>query len=267
MKDYKAIFDKVESTLISVGSRNLPTETIRAKLDEFKHLEGRTFSDAEYYWILVYVVFYAGFKAAIVGAKLDLIRKYFPDYETVAGYENNKIGEILSDAEMIKSRRKVQACAENARTFKGIVGEYSSFRAYIDSFAPTASFENLMLLKEELEYRFGGLGRVTTYHFLTDIGLPVLKPDRVMCRIFQRLGLVESDDQLLKTVIQGRKFAQATGHPIRYIDIIFVAYGQMESKDFGLTSGICLKQNPLCSLCGVKDYCIYYAQNLAQATV
>jgi len=267
MKDYKAIFDKVESTLISIGSRNLPSEKIRANLDEYKYLESGTFSDAEYYWILVYVVFYSGFRAATVNTKLDLIRKYFPDYETVAGYENNKIDEILSDPEMIKNRRKVQACVENARTFKGIVSEHGSFRVYIDSFAPTASFENLMLLKEELEYRFGGLGRVTTYHFLTDIGLPVLKPDRVMCRIFQRLELVESDEQLLKTVIQGRKFAQATGHPIRYIDIVFVAYGQMESKDFGLTSGICLEQNPLCSLCGVKDCCNYYAQNVAQATV
>lgn len=264
MKDYKAIFDKVESTLISVGSRNLPTDKIRANLDEFKHLEDKTFSDAEYYWVLVYVVFYSGFKAATVNAKLDLIRKHFPDSETVARYGHDRIDEILSDGEMIKNRRKVQACVGNARTFEGIVREYGSFQAYIDSFVPTASFENLMLLKEELEYRFNGLGRVTTYHFLTDIGLPVLKPDRVICRIFQRLGLIESDEQLLKAVIQGRKFAQATEHPIRYIDIVFVAYGQMESEDFGLASGICLEYNPLCSLCGVKHYCNYNAQKAAQ---
>ena len=267
MKDYKAIFEKVESTLISVGSANLSADKTRANLDEFKHLEGKAFSDADYYWILVYVVFYAGFRAATVNAKLNLIRQYFPDYETVAGYDESKADEILSDPEMIRNRRKVQACIENAKVLKSIVSEHGSFQAYIDSFSPTASFENLMLLKEELEYRFKGLGTITTYHVLMDIALPVLKPDRVICRIFQRLGLIESDEQLLKTVIQGRKFAQAAGHPIRYIDIIFVAYGQVKSQEFGLANGICLEQSPLCSICGVTDYCNYFAQNVAHSKV
>jgi len=265
MKDYTTIFEKVESTLISAGSANTPVDNIRANLDKFKHLEGKIFSDADYYWVLVYVVFYSGFRAATVSAKLDLIRRYFPDYETVAGYDASKVDEILSDWEMIRNRRKVEACVRNAQVFKNIVSEYGSFQAYIDSFAPAASFENLMLLKEELEYRFERLGRITTYHVLTDIGLPVLKPDRVICRIFQRLGLIESGEQLLKAVIQGRKFAQATGYPIRYIDIVFVAYGQVESQEFGLSSGICLEQNPLCSVCGVTDYCNYYAQNIIRS--
>ena len=263
MKDYKAIFEKVESALIKAGSVNLPVEKIRTALDEFKYLEGKAFSDANYYWMMVCVVFYSGFRASTVTAKLDLIRQYFPDYDTVAAYDKSKSYEILHDSKMIKNNLKVGACIENAKVFQGIVSEYGSFQTYIDSFLPTVSFENLMLLKEELEYRFKGFGRVTTYHFLTDIGLPVIKPDRVICRIFQRLGLIESSEQLLKTVIQGRKFAQATGHPIRYIDIVFVAYGQVKSLEYGLTSGICLEQNPLCSICGIKDECNYFAQNIA----
>jgi DNA-3-methyladenine glycosylase I len=135
MKDYKAIFEKVESTLISVGSANLSADRIRANLDEFKHLEGKTFADADYYWILVYVVFYAGFRAATVNAKLNLIRQYFPDYETVAGCDENRADEILSDPEMIWNRRKVQACIENAKFFKSIINEHGSFQAYIDSLA------------------------------------------------------------------------------------------------------------------------------------
>jgi len=118
-----------------------------------------------------------------------------------------------------------------------------------------------MLLKEELEYRFAGLGPITTYHVLTDIGLRVIKPDRVICRIFKRLGLIESEEQLLKTVIQGRKFADATGLPIRYIDIVFVSYGQVQSQEFGLSRGICLEKNPLCSACGATAHCRYFAKH------
>lgn len=261
MPDYNAIFEKVEHTLISVGSQKLPLDTIRANLEPYKTLEGREFSDAQYFWILVSVVFYSGFKASTVTARIEVIRRHFPDYVTVAAYGVNHIAAILNDEQMIKNRKKVEACVRNARTFQEIVCKHGSFQNYIQSFQPTESFENLMLLKEELAYRFDGLGRITPYHVLTDIGMPVLKPDRVICRIFQRLGLIEGDKQLLKTVIRGRKFAQATGYPIRYIDIVFVAYGQMKSEEFGLEQGICLENNPSCNICGVQEHCVYFAQN------
>ena len=263
MADYNLIFNEIESTLIRIGEKNLPVDQIRSNLNPFKYLEGKTFTDSEYYWIIVYVIFYSGFRAATVTAKLDLIRKYLHDFVKVSTYDDTQINEILNDPEMIKNSRKILACVKNARTFMTIVSEYGSFQKFVDSYAPRESFENLMLLKEDLEYRFEGLGKVTTYHVLTDIGMPVIKPDRVICRIFQRLGLIDNEGQLLKTVIQGRKFAQATRHPIRYIDIVFVAYGQMESREFGITRGICLEESPSCLLCGVKSYCNYYAGKYA----
>jgi len=184
---------------------------------------------------MVDVTFYSGFKAAVVSDKLDLIHQYFPDFESVAKYDRWKVRQILGDNNMIKNVRKVEACIANARTFKRIVSEHGSFRAYVESFEPTQSFENLMILKEELEYKFAYLGR-----------------------IFHRLGLIESKKQLLKTVIQGRKFRQATGLPIRYIDIMFVTYGQIGAdKQFG----ICLERNPKCSICGLREYCDYHADN------
>jgi DNA-3-methyladenine glycosylase I len=111
--------------------------------------------------------------------------------------------------------------------------------------------------------RFDYLSKITSYHFLTDIGMPVLKPDRVIRRIFYRLGLIEdeseSEAQLLDSVYQGRKFVQATGYPIRYIDIVFVAYGQVYSTGTGIGQGICLKDHPRCEVCGVRDDCRYFA--------
>jgi DNA-3-methyladenine glycosylase I len=109
-----------------------------------------------------------------------------------------------------------------------------------------------------LQYKFNYLGNITVYHYLTDIGFNVLKPDRVILRVFERLGLIESRDQLLKTVIQGRKFAEATGLPIRYIDIVFVKYGQQgKSNYFGLDDGICLEKHPKCNICKLKKYCFF----------
>jgi hypothetical protein len=48
MTDYGAIFDAVGSALIRVGSQNVPETTIRRHLDEYKRVETKHFTDADY---------------------------------------------------------------------------------------------------------------------------------------------------------------------------------------------------------------------------
>src|SRR5690606_27611215 len=216
-------------------------------------------TDQELFEMLIMIVFFSGFRAATVESKEKIILDHLPDHESVAQYTDNDLQNILADQKMIKNERKIKSCIANAKKFRDIVDEHGSFQNYLDSFDANSSFDNLVLLKEELEYRFDYLGGTTVYHFLTDLGYNVLKPDRVLLRIFKRLGLIESEKQLLKTVVHGRQFSKATGLPIRYIDIIFVKYGQQgESNMFGLKNGICLKKNPNCKACGLTQYCEYY---------
>jgi DNA-3-methyladenine glycosylase I len=155
---------------------------------------------------------------------------------------------------MIAHKGKICGCIENAKKFESLVTEFGSIAGFIESHQPAKSFENLLLLKESLEATFSYLGGITVYHFMTDIGLPVLKPDRVICRIFQRLGLLENDKQLLKAVLHGRKFAEFAGVPIRYIDIVLVAYGQERSDEFGIEEGLCLT-SPRCKVCSIRNHC------------
>lgn len=117
---------------------------------------------------------------------------------------------------MIRNERKIRSVVASARTFREIVSEYGSFMNYLDSFNAAESDLNLLRLKEELENRFEYIGGITEYHLLTDLGFNVLKPDRVIARIFYRLGLIKSEKQLFDIVIQGRLFAKHTGMPIRY---------------------------------------------------
>ncbi len=258
MKPYKEIFSKVEAILRRQSK--LSKEEFDSHFGGFKNYEQRNLSNGAYFDILVKCIFYSGFKSETVDEKMEKIETYFPpDFDVVAAYDDKRIADIMNDSDMIKNERKIKACVNNAKQFKTIINEHGSFKNYVDSFKPNDSFENLMLFKEELEYKFGFLGPITVYHFMTDIGLPVLKPDRVITRIFKRIGLIESTKQLLKTVIHGRKFSDATGYPIRYIDIIFVKYGQKGKDDFfGLDDGICLEKNPKCYVCGIKGYCGYF---------
>lgn len=248
---YKQVFGKAEQALLAYGSKHKALEEIRANLDAYKTFEHRRLSDDQFYSKLTEIVFYSGFRAATVTAKLKIIERHFPDWKTVSGYTEREIVRVLKDPEMIRNKRKVAACVRNAILFRTVIGQHGSFQHYIDS------FQNLTRLKEEMQARFHYLGGVTVYHFLTNIGFPVLKPDRVISRIFSRLGATNDESNFLETVNQGKKFAEATGLPIRYIDIVFVAYGQVQSLEFGIDRGICLKK-PRCHVCGLTGHCRYY---------
>ena len=259
MPEYATIFSNIEQTLLDYGSQNRPMEDVRRFLDSYKYSSERELSDEEYYWVLVYVVFYSGFRAATVTDKIDTIHRHLSDYATVAKYDDADVNRILSDSGMIRNAKKVQACIDNARAFIGVLEQHGSFRGYIDSFDPLGSFQGLDRLRDDLQKRFSGIGPITVYHVMTDIGLPVLKPDRVVCRMFQRLGLIESESDHLDAIRVGREIAEATGQPIRYVDAVFVIYGQVKSEEAGILKGICLKDDPQCSICSVTQYCHYFA--------
>ena len=255
---YADVFTAVEQQVIERGAERLPREQVTNQLDKFKRFASRDMSDAEYFWTLVFVAFYSGFKAATVTSKRKVIERHFPSWQVVAGYGEADIERILNDREMIAHERKVRACVANAQTFRNLVARYGSFKAFLDQHLPSDSFEDLMLLKELLQTTFGYLGGVTVYHFMTDIGLNVLKPDLVICRLFHRLGLLDNENQLLKSIMEGRKFAAATGLPIRYIDIVLVSFGQVASPDLGIARGVCLK-SPNCGVCQVRQHCTFPA--------
>jgi DNA-3-methyladenine glycosylase I len=254
---YKETFLAVEKRLVEIAATTLPEKEVLRRLSQFKQFEERALTDDQFFSILVFVAFYSGFKAATVASKRNVIQRHFPGWRHVSAYGEGDIQKIIHDPEMISHEGKIRACVANAKTFASLIANHGSVKNYVDSYAPTESFENLLLFKEALEGTFAYLGGITVYHFMTDIGLPVLKPDRVMCRIFERLGLLENQQQLLKTVLQGRRFAAETGLPIRYIDIVFVAYGQVKSEELGINEGICLSSNPRCNECSIRNYCIY----------
>jgi DNA-3-methyladenine glycosylase I len=276
MYPYKEVFDGIYSTLKNIGPES------RKKFDndfnENKGYENHDYSDDEYFYKLKFIPFYSGFRAEIVKKKIDIINYYFPNYLKTSNYGDNDIERIMKDENMIKNEDKIRSCIINACTFKKIVDDYGSFQQYVNSFEMKDiygkySFENLMLFKEEIECKFRYLGLTTSYHFMTDIGLPVLKPDRVILRIFFRLGLIDTHkgkqlidtpegiklidthkgEQLLKTVIQGRKMSEVVSCPIRAVDYTLWRFGQEGNE------GVCLENNPRCDICEVKKFCIYYA--------
>lgn len=260
MNRYREIFSKIENTLRTQSK--LTKELFDARFGEYKNLDYKNMSDNDIFQTLIGVVFYSGMRASVVSQRLSALEQHFDDFKKVKNYTNEDIARILADPNTIHHELKIRACIHNAVEFDKLVKQHGSFCKYLESSGLLQDERNIKKLRSELRSRFRYLGKITVNHLLTDLGLNVLKPDRVICRIFFRLGFIDKENNITQAIEVGRDIAKATGHPIRYIDIVFVTYGQMgENEYFGLADGICLKKNPKCSICGVKEDCKYYADN------
>lgn len=262
MKEYskselKTIFNLAEKSLFKTSP--LKKNELEANFKHYKQLHKKSKSFEEIYWLIVCVTFYSGFKTATVDDKLVAIKKVLGNYKKVAQYKTNTVNMLLKNNKIIKHSQKIKACIHNAKQIILLAKEFKTFEDYKKSFGSLDDEQSLKKFIKDLRRRFKYLGNITVYHFLTDIGVNVLKPDRVLCRIFFRLGLTKSIKDLFGVIEQGRKFAIATGHPIRYIDIIFVYYGQLSFKpELDTKAEICTERKPDCDSCGLTAYCNYF---------
>ncbi len=94
-------------------------------------------SDDKYlYEILILESFQAGLSWECVLNKRDNFRKAYDDFalDKVIFYDDNKVSELLSNKDIIRNKRKINASINNSKIFKEIACEYGSFHNYLRTF-------------------------------------------------------------------------------------------------------------------------------------
>lgn len=257
----RQIFLSAETSLFRLSP--LSQKELAINFSQFRNLDTNKIDFAKFYEIIMFVTFYSGFKAETVNHKYFDIKKALGKVNTVAKFKEKDIKVLLKNSKIIRHETKIRACIHNAKAVLLLKNLHSSLQEYLYSFGSLEEKRNLSALIKDLRSRFKYLGEITVNHLLTDLGLNVIKPDRVLCRIFYRLGLVKSVTDYNGVINVGRLIANSTGLPIRYIDLIFVFYGQVGYKyELDIDNGICLQRNPKCNICGLKSVCNYYKQNV-----
>lgn len=156
----------------SSGFRLVDPETRRPR-DWIDAVEG--VSDGFYYHQLVEAPFFGGMKAKTVEAKLDAIHSHLGNRYKTAGYGEKEVARILSDPNMIKNRKKVEATVNNATAFIGIEKDYGSFGRFLTSYGFYRSHENLLWLHHDIMSTFEHFGSTNAWFYLMMIGLPGIK--------------------------------------------------------------------------------------------
>lgn len=215
--------------------------------------------DAFYYWVSVYVIFYAGMKFETVTKYLPALHKWFGNSAVAADYSDGDMAKILLDESIIHNKKKLTACARNAKEFLQIVRQYGSFQAYRATWPPirTDNQKNYIASATRtataIADLFDQFGTTVALHFLTDICEPVIKPDTHVCRVLYRLGLINDRDPKniegrLQVSYHGCDLANSSGNLPRYADMVLMRFGYH----------FCLPQNPLCHLCSISSVCASY---------
>ena len=94
------------------------------------------FDDKYLYEMLLLESFQAGLSWECVLNKRESFRKAYDDFDIdkVISYDENKINELLSNKDIIRNRRKINASIHNSKIFKSIACEYGSFYNYLRTF-------------------------------------------------------------------------------------------------------------------------------------
>lgn len=130
----------------------------------------------------------AGLSWITILKKRENYRRAFDNFqvEKVAGYEKEKIEELLQDPGIIRNRRKIEAAVKNARAFLVVQKEFGSFAKYIWQFVgykrkenswqtledvPTKTKESEAMSRDLQKRGFSFVGPVICYSFMQAVGM------------------------------------------------------------------------------------------------
>jgi DNA-3-methyladenine glycosylase I len=253
----RKLFKATESSLFQLSP--LTNKQLEKNFSSFKNLDIHKINWNIFYEKIMFVTFYSGFKAETVNHKYYAIKKALGNLNTVAKFKEADVKKVMKNTKIIRHESKIRACIHNAREIIRLKQQYKSVQQYLFSFGNLKDKTSILALVKDLKKRYKYLGGITVNHLMADIGLNVVKPDRVLCRIFYRLGLVKSLTDYDGVIKVGQQMSLATKLPIRYIDLIFVFYGQVGYKyELDVEDEICLERKPKCDICSLKRFCNYY---------
>jgi hypothetical protein len=278
--------EKDESADI-VTKRQTLIEASLAKMDALQFDRGM--SDADFWRVAASKPFYAGHRAADVQAReKHMLDHYIGDRLALCAPEWNEGGEryqqFLSDEGCFRNKPDLELVITAARTIERLKS-FNPHRSILDHIMRQAteweSTDALRKIHTQLQAVLQ-FGLVTTFHLMTELGLPVVKPDRVVNRAAIRMGLIDEytvgnvthtlsvtittdsasalgQKQEFNWALQEkfRRLAEASGAAMRTLDLIVVKLGQEPDEVNGFARTICGESKPLCHLCSVKPMCAF----------
>lgn len=140
------------------------------------------FNDKYLFEMLILESFQAGLSWECVLNKRDSFRQAYDnfDLEKVCNYDEKKKQELISNAEIIRNKLKVNASVNNAKIFRDIKNEFGTFYNYLKTFTNGETYYEVGLTSSELSDKISKdlkkrgmkfVGTTIIYSYLQAIGI------------------------------------------------------------------------------------------------
>jgi 3-methyladenine DNA glycosylase Tag len=132
-----------------------------------KQIDPRSLAD--YLAVMSRAIFQAGMSWALIENKWPAYERLFEGFDPakIALFDDFDVDRIASDPGIVRTRKKVAATVDNARTMLALDAEHGGFANYL------RSFESYDALSADLKRRFAFLGELSAYYFLFRVKHPV----------------------------------------------------------------------------------------------
>ncbi len=182
---------EVQRTVITIDGKKRCNWSLKSPLEIDYHDRewgGPVHDDRMLFEFLILEGAQAGLSWVTILKKRPAYREAFDRFDpvVVAGYDDEKIGELLTNPGIVRNRRKVETAVTNARAFLRVQDEYGSFDAYIWGFVdgdtvhnrwtherdiPARTKESEAMSKDLKRRDFRFVGPTICYAFMQAVGM------------------------------------------------------------------------------------------------
>lgn len=262
---------------------------IRGYLSSMNSLRfSQSLSDQDFWLKAATKPFYAGHLASAVQSCEKVMLTYLGNRAALCSTDWDGGGRLFKKFMKDEGCFKHDKCLQKVITAARRIERLKSFRPKLPIFELLVgklpnytSTESLRTIYEKLNGHLK-FGPVTTFHLMTELGLPVIKPDRVLVRTSVRLGLIEKYKTKTTTKYvepsitnakavalgQNRDFCWAlqdvfqkisdeTQVSMRALDFTIAKLGMEPDARNGFVRTICPEKKPLCGICSAQKLCAY----------
>ncbi|MBX3073145.1 DNA-3-methyladenine glycosylase I [Candidatus Obscuribacterales bacterium] len=123
----------------------------------------------DYLEVITQAVFQAGVSWAQIDDRWEYYKKAFKDFdvETISSFEEADIERLMTEPNVMHSKKKIVATIKNARSILALDKAHGGFQNYLRS---KKTYEELVA---DIRKRFSFLGEMSVYYFLFRVGEPV----------------------------------------------------------------------------------------------
>ncbi len=141
--------------------------------------------DSHLFEMFILESFHCGLSWLLILKKREAFKKAFDNFdaEKIANYDENKIAQLMENADIVRNRAKILATVQNAKAYLKVVEEFGSFSAYLWGFTDnkvvyrpfdgvTTKNELSDKVSKDLKKRgFKFMGTVTCFSYLEAVGI------------------------------------------------------------------------------------------------